>query len=55
MHHDTRQPTHKEAVEIMGKELTDQQRRANVAHWRGKYGDEFASRVEAEAKRKVAK
>jgi hypothetical protein len=48
----TRQPTHDEAVEIMGKALTDQQRRANLAHWREWYGDAFARRVEAEFKRK---
>lgn len=48
----TRQPTIAEAVEIMTKTLTDRQRRENIGYWREKYGDEFADRIEAEAKRK---
>lgn len=49
---DTRQPTHAEAVEIMNKALTDQQRRLNLAHWRLKYGEAFADRIAAEVERK---
>lgn len=51
----SRQPTHKEAVEIMQAALTDTQRRLNLAHWRQKYGDAFADRVEADAQRRGKK
>lgn len=46
----TRQPTRQEAVEIMRRALTETQRRANLAYWRRRFGDEFPHHVEAEAK-----
>lgn len=49
---DTRQPTHKEAVEIMQRALTDQQRRANLAYWRNLYGNEYTDRIAADAQRR---
>lgn len=49
MTQELRQPTHKEAVEIMLKALTDQQRRANLAFWREKYGNEYADRIAEES------
>jgi hypothetical protein len=36
----------------MNRAMTDQQRRANLAYWREKYGNEYADRIAAEIGRK---
>jgi hypothetical protein len=48
----TIQPTHTQAIEIQMRTLTDKQRLANLSHWRTKYGNEFANRIEAEARKR---
>lgn len=35
--------------------LTDRQRRENLAHWKQKYGEAFATRVEADANKRKGK
>lgn len=41
----TRNPTVAEAVEIMNRTITREQKLANIAHWRGLYGDAFAEQI----------
>lgn len=40
-----RQSTHTEAIAIMQLAKTDQQRRANLAFWAEKYGEQYAKRI----------
>lgn len=52
VNHSTIQPTHKQAVEIMLRAITDKQRLVNLAYWRERYGDEFVNRVAEDVERK---
>lgn len=47
-----RQPTHKEAVDIVCRCLTQECRHSCIAHWRRLYGDEFANKVEDDARKR---